>query len=294
MSNFNEIVFSYATYLSKATYSTSLTFNCGTKNALSTFTFGTARASDDTDPALDGLCFIQSSAKSLTFNGMQPDSTINLMGGVDALTTAFNFNAVKNLNIHFTTDKAVNMAFGKVGMSSAETLIITAKTGNNTANSIGISNLTSTMLRLIKLVDTDTKDNAAITLNGTLASNSLLDFSGFNGSVTLTDNVGAATVSLGATRGNAISLRPPAADETTQLPASIVSYTSATPGAGDTIAQFDVAQDKLRFTAGLSGSIRFATDGAGTTSVFVGASDIPAVTLPSTTGFSASNIIFTA
>ena len=239
------------------------------------------------------MAIISGTAKSAVITGLHENATVNFNGGVGASPLAFTIRGAKSLNVNFATDNAVDMAFGKLTLSNTENLHITV-TDNAVSNSISVNDLNVTNLSSLTLTDLDADDSASIVLNGTLASNSLLDFSGFAGDVTLTDNIGAAVIALATAHGNTVTLRVPAADGTTQVAASIVSYASATLGAGDTITLFDVTADKLRFDASLSSTIRFATDSVGLTSVFVGASDIAAVTLPATTGFSASNIIFTA
>lgn len=289
--NFVEVSFPYGMVFNKPPYGTTLTFNLGTKNVIDTLTFG-AKAGNSINPSGD-MAIISGTAKSAVITGLHENATVNFNGGVGASPLAFTIRGAKSLNVNFATDNAVDMAFGKLTLSNTENLHITV-TDNAVSNSISVNDLNVTNLSSLTLTDLDADDSASIVLNGTLASNSLLDFSGFAGDVTLTDNIGAAVIALATAHGNTVTLRAPAADGTTQVAASIVSYASATLGAGDTITLFDVTADKLRFDASLSSTIRFATDSVGLTSVFVGASDIAAVTLPATTGFSASNIIFTA
>ena len=289
--NFVEVSFPYGMVFNKPSYGTTLTCNLGTKNVIDTLTFG-AKAGNSINPSGD-MAIISGTAKSAVITGLHENATVNFNGGVGASPLAFTIRGAKSLNVNFATDNAVDMAFGKLTLSNTENLHITV-TDNAVSNSISVNDLNVTNLSSLTLTDLDADDSASIVLNGTLASNSLLDFSGFAGDVTLTDNIGAAVIALATAHGNTVTLRVPAADGTTQVAASIVSYASATLGAGDTITLFDVTADKLRFDASLSSTIRFATDSVGLTSVFVGASDIAAVTLPATTGFSASNIIFTA
>lgn len=163
---------------------------------------------------------------------------------------------------------------------------------NAVANAVSVSNLNVTNLHTLKLSDADADDSASIVLNGSVAANSLLDFSTFNGSVTLTDNTGATTVSLASSHGNVITLK---ADNA----ANVVSYAAA-GGGNDAIANFEVAHDTLRFDASLENSVRFTTATDGITTVYLDADgdgqfddgETSLVTLTGTAGFSAENISF--
>lgn len=288
-SNFEEVVLPYGTLLNKPVFGTSLTLNLGTKNAIDTLTFG-SKAGSNYNQAGD-MAVLSGTAKSVTINGMAESTTVNFNGGVDVDTTAFTMKGVKNLDVNFATDKAVDMHFGKLTLSNAENLHI-AIADNTVTNAIGISDLNVTNLSSLTLTDADADDSASIVLNGTLASNSLLDFSGFGGSVTLTDNVGATTVSFGSTHGNALTLK---ADNV----ANTITYAAAGSG-GDSIVNFEVAHDKIQFSTSLVNTVRSSTTSDGSTSVYLDenanglldGNEATLVTLAGTANFSAANIVF--
>ena len=283
-SNFEEVVLPYGTLLNKPVFGTSLTLNLGTKNAIDTLTFG-AKAGSNYNQSGD-MAVLSGTAKNVVINGMAENTTVNFNGGVDVDTTAFTMKGVKNLDVNFATDNAVDMAFGKLTLSNTENLHITV-TDNAVSNSISVNDLSS-----LTLTDLDADDSATIILNGTLAANSLLNFSEFGGSVILKDNAGAATVSLASTHGNVITLKSDNA-------ANTIMYAAAGNG-GDTVANFEVTHDKLQFSTLFADTVRSATTSDGNTSVYLDENgngqfdnnDAVLVTLAGTAGFSAENIVF--
>lgn len=287
-SHFEEVSLPYGVLLNRAV-STTLSLNLGTKNAFDTLTFGSKACTDynqNGDMAVTG-----GTAKNVVINGMADHTAVNFNGGVAVETTAFTMKGARELDVKFDTDNAVDMAFGKLTLPNAETLNITVE-DNAVANAVSVSNLNVTNLHTLKLSDADADDSASIVLNGSVAANSLLDFSTFNGSVTLTDNTGATTVSLASSHGNVITLK---ADNA----ANVVSYAAA-GGGNDAIANFEVAHDTLRFDASLENSVRFTTATDGITTVYLDADgdgqfddgETSLVTLTGTAGFSAENISF--
>ena len=288
-SNFEEVVLPYGTLLNKPVFGTSLTLNLGTKNAIDTLTFG-AKAGSNYNQSGD-MAVLSGTAKNVVINGMAENTTVNFNGGVDVDTTAFTMKGVKNLDVNFATDNAVDMAFGKLTLSNTENLHITV-TDNAVSNSISVNDLNVTNLSSLTLTDLDADDSATIILNGTLAANSLLNFSEFGGSVILKDNAGAATVSLASTHGNVITLKSDNA-------ANTIMYAAAGNG-GDTVANFEVTHDKLQFSTLFADTVRSATTSDGNTSVYLDENgngqfdnnDAVLVTLAGTAGFSAENIVF--
>lgn len=237
------------------------------------------------------MAVLSGTAKNVVINGMAENTTVNFNGGVDVDTTAFTMKGVKNLDVNFATDNAVDMAFGKLTLSNTENLHITV-TDNAVSNSISVNDLNVTNLSSLTLTDLDADDSATIILNGTLAANSLLNFSEFGGSVILKDNAGAATVSLASTHGNVITLKSDNA-------ANTIMYAAAGNG-GDTVANFEVTHDKLQFSTLVADTVRSATTSDGNTSVYLDENgngqfdnnDAVLVTLAGTAGFSAENIVF--
>lgn len=287
-SNFEEVVLPYGTLLNKPLLGKVLTLNLGTKNAIDTLTFG-SKATADYNPAGD-MAVVSGTATGVVINGMAENTTVNFNGGVDVATTAFTMKGVKNLDVNFTTDNAVDMAFGKLTLSNTENLHI-AVADNAVANTVSVNDLNVTNLSSLTLTGLDADDSATIILNGTLAANSLLNFSEFGGTVALTDNAGAATISLGSTHQNAITLK-------TDNAANTIRYAASGSG-GDTIANFEVAHDKLQFSTSLESSLHFVTAN-GNTSVYLDGngdgqlnnSETILVTLTGTPDFSAENILF--
>ncbi len=288
-SNFEEVKLPCCTLLDKSLFGKNLTLNLGTKNAFDTLSFG-SNVISDYNPDGD-MAVVSGSATEVTINGMADHTTVNFNGGVAVETTAFTMKGARELDVKFDTDNAVDMAFGKLTLPNAETLNITVE-NNSVANAVSVSDLNVTNLRTLKLDGPDADDSASIVLNGSVAANSLLDFSTFNGSVTLTDNAGATTVSLASSHGNVITLK---ADNA----ANVVSYAAA-GGGNDAITNFEVAHDTLRFDASLENSVRFATATDGITTVYLDADgdgqfddgETSLVALTGTAGFSADNISF--
>lgn len=288
-SNFEEVKLPCCTLLDKSLFGKNLTLNLGTKNAFDTLSFG-SNVISDYNPDGD-MAVVSGTATGVTINGMADHTAVNFNGGVAVETTAFTMKGARELDVKFDTDNAVDMAFGKLTLPNAETVNITVE-DNAVANAVSVSDLNVTNLRTLKLSDADADDSASIVLNGSVAANSLLDFSTFNGSVTLTDNTGATTVSLASSHGNVITLK---ADNA----ANVVSYAAA-GGGNDAIANFEVAHDTLRFDASLEDSVRFTTATDGITTVYLDADgdgqfddgETSLVTLTGTAGFSADNISF--
>lgn len=287
--NFVEVSFPYGMVFNKPSYGTTLTFNLGTKNVIDTLTFG-AKAGNSINPSGD-MAIISGTAKSAVITGLHENATVNFNGGVGASPLAFTIRGAKSLNVNFATDNAVDMAFGKLTLSNTENLHITV-TDNAVSNSISVNDLNVTNLSSLTLTDLDADDSATIILNGTLAANSLLNFSEFGGSVILKDNAGAATVSLASTHGNVITLKSDNA-------ANTIMYAAAGNG-GDTVANFEVTHDKLQFSTLVADTVRSATTSDGNTSVYLDENgngqfdnnDAVLVTLAGTAGFSAENIVF--
>lgn len=289
-SHFEEVNLPYGTLLNKPLFGSVLTLNLGTKNAFDTLTFGSKACTDYNQNG--DMAVISGNATGVVINGMAEHTTVNFNGGVNVPTTAFTMKGVKDLDVNFTTDKAVDMTFGTLTLSNAENLSLDVK-DNGVANSINIADMKVTNLHTLTLKDADANDGAALTVNGTASGGGTADFSAFKGTLSLTDNVGFATIRLADAHANALTLK---ADNA----ANVIEYKAA-QGTGDTIANFETAHDALRFAADLNGSILFSTEG-GATSVYVDANqsgsidagDNLVITLTGTAGFSADNITFAA
>ena len=279
-SQFEEVSLPYGTLLNRAV-STTLSLNLGTKNAFDTFSFGSKACTDynqNGDMAVTG-----GTAKNFVISGMAEHSTVNFNGGVAVENTAFIMKGARELDVNFNTGNAVDMTFGTLTLPNTENLALHVS-DNNVGNAVSIGNLKITNLRTLTLVDADTNDSAALTVNGTVTGASKADFSGFKGTLTFADNVGFAEIILADAHANTLTLTPDTVN--------VIEYKAA-QGTGDTIANFESATDSIRFPAALSGNIRFVTDTNGTTDVINDATGgVSVAVLPQTNGFSDSNIVF--
>lgn len=288
-SNFSAFEFKKGIVLNKPMFGTVLSLNLNTTNAFSSITFR-SNVIPDVNPT-GKLAIVQGTAKSFIIDNLVSTSKLSFLGGVDMSTSNLTINKTNNLTVLYNVPDDSNFVHMKFQGSKIATLTIEL-TANALANTLTIDNLMSTVMESILLISSDTLDSSFITLTGTVTTNCVLDQSAFLGLSTFSDTTnGVSVFRMPPARGNTLTLRPIPTDGTT-VTGSTVVYTDI--GVGDTINNFSVGADKIQFDSAYQMSLTFSTDSIGTTSIFLAPNPGSViVTLPSTTGFSASNIIFT-